>query len=245
MNAEIGSIVPYSISIPTRYGMMILNRHDINQTSSLFRTGKAVDHDEIMMLREIVESTYPAPRNIFLDVGACFGTYSLALRHWFKEIYTFEPQRILYNMICGSVALNGIENIHVINAAVGGRDGIIDLPRFDYASPLNFGSIEFGLEQNERLTQSRLPSIETVPIISLRDFIYKNDLKINLIKIDVEGMEMDVIRGAALELATQKPLLFIEWIKSDRREIEEALRDFGYTTIEERGPNLLCSGDAE
>jgi len=109
------------------------------------------------------------------------------------KIHAFEAQRMIFNMLAGSVALNALENIVCHNVAIGDREGSIELPQFDYFRELNFGSVELGDEQRERLTQQRghdPKKIEHVPLRTIDGFGFEN---VALIKIDVEGMEMQVL----------------------------------------------------
>ena len=59
---------------------MIVHRLDINQTSSLLRTGRALDHEQVELLAAIVESLL-GPESVVADVGANFGVFTLALAH--------------------------------------------------------------------------------------------------------------------------------------------------------------------
>lgn len=59
---------------------MIVHRLDINQTTSLLRTGRALDHEQVELLAGIVESLL-GPESIIADVGANFGVFTLALAH--------------------------------------------------------------------------------------------------------------------------------------------------------------------
>jgi len=52
-----------------------------------------------------------------------------------------------------------------------------------------------------------------------------------LLKIDVEGMEAEVLQGAAETIARCKPILFVETIKSDKDTIIAALRNEGYRVL--------------
>ena len=69
--------LPFAVIVPTVYGLMMVNRYDINQTESLFKRGLAIDHEEIMMLGQLMQGL--KADITFLDIGANFGTYSIAL----------------------------------------------------------------------------------------------------------------------------------------------------------------------
>ena len=231
----------FAIVLPTIYGHMIVNRHDTNQTNALLKTGGAIDHAEIGLLQQIL--TLLGTDRWAIDVGANFGTYTLAfasvLRHGRGQVHAFEAQRILFNMVCGSVALNGLLNVHCHNIAVGDRAGEIEIPQFDYSRELNFGSIEFGPRQTERLSQERgrdPASIEHVPMRTIDSYGFDN---VGLMKIDVEGMEMPVLEGARHTIERCRPVLFVEFLKSDKAALFEWLRGRGYA-IHALSMNFLC-----
>jgi tRNA1(Val) A37 N6-methylase TrmN6 len=124
--------IPFTTIIPTVYGQMMVNRYDINQTTALFKTGKAIDHDEIALLTRVLRMLGPDPT--VLDVGANFGTYSLALAAVVGpngKVHAFEPQRLIYNLLVGSVALNALTNVYCHNVALGNREGRVEIPQYD------------------------------------------------------------------------------------------------------------------
>ncbi|WP_448204850.1 FkbM family methyltransferase [Azospirillum sp. sgz302134] len=232
--------LPFAIVVPTVYGQMIVNRHDINQANALLKTGRAVDHAEIDLLAQILRRW--GTELTVLDIGANFGTYSMALVHAVGargKVHAFEAQRIIFNMLAGSVALNGITNIHCHNMAVGDREGSIPLPQFDYDRPLNFGSVELGPVQREPLSQERrydAEQAEDVPLTTIDRFAFS---RVGLIKIDVEGMEMAVLDGAAETIARCRPVLYVEFLKSDAEAMRKRLEAMAYT-VHVIAMNYLC-----
>lgn len=64
--------------------------------------------------------------------------------------------------------------------------------------------------------------------------------RLDLMKIDVEGMEEDVIRGAKETILRHKPLVFAEWIKTKREVIESLLGEFGYSKFTQVNGNILA-----
>ena len=186
-NGETATVIPkipFSITLPTAYGQMIVNRNDINQSNALFKTGRAIDHDEIMLLSQILGSL--GTELTVVDIGANFGTYSLGLASAVGSkgrVHAFEPQRIIFNMLAGSVALNSLTNVYCYNQAVGSTIGSIEIPQFDYFQPLNFGSVEFGQAQREPLSQRRQYDgvSDRVPLTTIDHFAFD---RVDLIKID-------------------------------------------------------------
>lgn len=235
--------LPYTIVLPTAYGQMLVNRHDINQTGALLKTGKALDFHEISFIAKICDNAPQAA--VALDIGANFGTFALACGHTLAPkggvVHAFEAQRVIAYMLCGSVALNSLENVFVHTACVGNGHEDIDVPRFNYHQTLNFGSIEFGKQQTERLNQERGASIEKVQQIRIDD---KNFTNVCFIKIDVEGMEFNVLQGAQETIERERPVALVEYIKSDRAQLGNFFLQRGYK-VWVWGGNLLCIHEAQ
>lgn len=216
--------VPFTIKVSTIHGDMLINRFDINQTNALVKTGAALDAEQIDVAQGICEVAEEG--SIMLDVGANFGVYALSCAQTLKNkggsVHAFEGQRILSYMIGGSTVLNGIENLYVHHACVGNSYDEIPIPRFDYNRVMNFGSIEFGDSQKEKLSQERGVSNELVKQVRIDDFNFE---KVCFIKLDVEGMENKVISGAVETIKKSMPVMQIEILKSDKDEIVRMVRE--------------------
>lgn len=141
-----------------------------------------------------------------LDVGANIGAHTVGMAKLVGDkgqIVAFEPQRILYQMMCGNLALNNITNVMCLMAAAGEKLGSVTLPSIDYGKENNFGGVS--------LVDNSKASGETVPVLTIDSFEFP---RCDFIKIDVEGMELEVLQGAAKTLARCKPFLYVE---NDRR----------------------------
>ncbi len=232
--------IPFTIVAETAYGPMILHRLDAGQGWPAIQTGRPLGFDEIRILSDLARRL--GDRCVFLDVGANVGFFAVALGHAIGErgrVYCFEGQRIIFNMLAGSVALNGLLNVVCVNACVGRESGKLELPAFDYTRPLSFGSVEFGTEQRERLSQDRRmgQDPEFVPLITIDSMSLP---KVSIIKIDVEGMEIDVLDGARDTIRLNKPIIFAEYLKCGLNPLSEWLEGQGYTVADIGGYNLLA-----
>lgn len=236
--------VPFAMIVPSIYGPVIVNRYDINQTTALIKTGRAFDHAAIELLCGFLASA--AEGAVCLDVGANYGLFGLAFARALRRVqgvcHAFEAQRIIASMASGTAVLNSVQNLIVHNVAVGDRSGAIPVPGFDYERELNFGSIEFGGQQREKLSQDRIytPFPELVRLVRLDDFGFTN---VHIVKIDVEGMENLVLEGARELIEREKPVISIEWLKSDRTSLVRQLKGFGYR-VYEWGHDFLCIHEA-
>jgi len=230
--------LPYTMIVPSIYGQVLVNRYDTNQTNALIKTGASLDAGEIELLQNIANLLPPGV--VFVDVGANFGLYSLAMAQSLKasggKVITIEAQRIIFNMVCGSVALNSIENMFVYHLAIADQSGFIAIPKLDYNQVSSYGSVEFADQQAEFMGQERGVSTESVRAVSLDDMAWP---RVDMIKMDIEGMEELALAGGTHLFGAQRPIAFIEWIKSDKQAIVDyfALRDY---SVYDTGMNLLC-----
>jgi len=219
----------FTIIVSTAYGQMLVNRHDTIQTRALLNNGVSDDHAEIKLLTDLLRSRKPNP--VAVDVGANFGTYTLALASAASprgRVYAFEPQRIIYHMLAGTIALNSLTNVYCYNVAVGDREGMIAVPQYDYALPLNFGGVEFGPVRHEVLTQEPSSDPSTTEQVHITTLDCLQLKRADLIKIDVEGMEMEVLSGARQTIQTFRPILYVEFLKSDAKAIRAWLAEREY-----------------
>jgi len=232
----------YAEILDTSYGKMIVNRHDTGQVPWLRNTGRAVDATEIDFVTEQLASLSGDAKHVY-DVGACFGTNSFAYRNAVGRagfIYAIEPQRIHFNMLCGSIALNGYDNVIGMNLAIGDRFVYINLPSVDYNQPLNFGGVEFGEDgQKEALAQDIRPGSERAICMPLDLIIDSTGRPPTLVKIDAEGMEDQILTGMVESIKAYKPHIYIEYQKSDKSALFTRLTDLGYA-VHERFLNFWC-----
>jgi FkbM family methyltransferase len=222
--------LPFSVIVSTIYGDMIIHRNDTHQTVPLLKLGRAIIHNEIRLLGRVL--SYCEEDRHVVDIGASFGSFALALSKLVGErgnVHAFEPQRIIFNMLAGSVALNSLMNVHCYNMAVGNREDRIEIPQFDYRGPqMSYGSIEFGPDQRQPLDQTRKHDPgkqEFVPLTTLDRFEFE---RLDMLKVDAEGMEMEILEGADRTMRRCRPIVFIEFIKVDREALRQRLMGYGY-----------------
>jgi FkbM family methyltransferase len=177
-----------------RHGLFAYNVNDVFIGASLDAYGEWAE-SELSVLFQLVK-----PGDIVLDVGANIGTLTVPLARKVTAagaVFAFEPQRLVYQLLCANVALNALVNVSCFNAAVGDARGNVRIPTLNPAVQANFGALRAeGHEQGE-----------------LRETIRIDDLPLprcNLIKVDVEGLESRVLKGARKTIETHRPVLFME-----------------------------------
>lgn len=228
--------------IETEYGRMIVPTHDFNQTQALVKTKRGVHHDLAMELAAIIAAR-PAGQ-VFIDAGANLGAFTMAIAPSVTPdgwIHAFEAQPVICNMLAGSVALTQRTNIRVHNVCLGEFYGNIEVPQFDYRSGLNFGSIEFGTTvQHETLNQERVNDPKRLEYVDMKPLDYYDFQRVDLIKMDVQRMEMAVLFGATATLGRCKPTMLIEHIGNDKHDLMNLIEALGYKSVKDTGDDFLC-----
>ena len=157
---------------------------------------------------DLFRTLLPHETGVCIEVGANIGMHTVPLAQLCSrgEVICYEPQRPIYHVMCANVALNNCLNVCTRRAAVGARAGRIEIQSSDYETPWNYGSfsISKGFDQEGNYT-GQVKS-EMVDIVSLdEDPALEHLTRVDLLKIDAEGHEVDVIRGAERIITRHRP----------------------------------------
>jgi FkbM family methyltransferase len=149
-----------------------------------------------------------------LDIGANAGYFSVVaatLGAPSARVFAFEPNPRLGNMLSRSISLNPRLDIVLERVAVADQPGKL---------PLHLTSVS----RNSGLSSLRpdLPDTEgeviTVPVVSVDEYCVLHSLRPDLVKIDVEGAELQVLQGASRMLAERQPRWVICEVSHDRED---------------------------
>ena len=181
---------------------------------------------------------------IVLDIGANLGSYviPLAKRNPHLQFEAFEPQRIVYYQLCANTFLNRLSNVYTHNAGVSNEQRVTSYVLPNYAEETNIGA--FSIDFDTRLKGYEVKSegvTERMQIIPLDLMQYE---KVRLIKIDVEGHELQVLQGAEHTLRENNypPIIFEAWtwkFPEKRQAVFDHLESLGYE-ITQIGQNNLA-----
>lgn len=186
-----------------RHGLMCYFPHDKYIGGALDVYGE-YNHAELNMLLQMLREG-----SVVAEIGSNIGCHTVPLAKHVGpsgRVLAFEPQRVIYQMLCGNLAMNGLWNVRAENVALGASAGTVGLPPVDYAQPNNFGGL------------SLVPTAaEEAPLKTLDSYKLP---QLNLLKIDVEGMEVPVLIGAQDTIKRLRPFIYVE---NDRKEHAEEL----------------------
>jgi FkbM family methyltransferase len=174
------------------------------------------------------------PGDVVLDIGANFGLYSLPTSRWIGEngrLYAFEPLNGNTALLHRNFRLNSILNATIVSAAVSN----------DRAKTLKFFCDNTNVSLTASLNVPDSANFIEVDNVRLDDWCQGNGIHPSFIKIDVEGAEMEVLRGAEITLRTYMPNILMEvhgfalpHFSSSVGELRSWIQNLGYheTVIE-------------
>jgi FkbM family methyltransferase len=177
-----------------RHGIFMYNLNDLFISRSLDIYGEWCN-SEIDSLGQLIRKG-----DVVVDIGANIGTHTVFFGKAVTQegkVFAFEPQRVIFEFLCANIALNGLINVKPMNMGVGEKNDKLNVPVLNPAVAQNFGG--FGIQGHEQG--------DVVDIIPLDQLELE---RCNLIKIDVEGMECSVIKGAEKTIKKCRPYIFVE-----------------------------------
>ena len=225
--------------VNSTYGPMIINTNDRYIGRSIETYG-AWAADDIELIKSIIQIQLEEKKSVkFYDVGANIGTHTVALAREFGNsisVRSFEAQRQIYYMLCGNVALNGLENVICHHLAVSNRrNAVIPIKLPDYNTENNFGGVELGTpnrSDNHDMVKPGLDHVQTVILDSYEE-------PVDFIKMDIEGMEHIALAGAQKLIKEYRPICFVEIFKTDQTFVKTFFKKLDYQAYEIRAEDWL------
>jgi len=229
------------VLVSTDHGMMIVNGKDfeaveggvIGVSVELFNHSQ-YDAAQLELMLEILSFRREQLGDgvVVIDGGANIGSYTLflarAMTGW-GRVLAFEPQEMLYYALCGNIAVNNCFNARAVCAGLGsGCEESLEMPLLDYTKPRNFGGVHL-----QRKVDG--PS-QTVTLVAIDSLGFP---RVDLIKLDIEGMEIVALEGARKTIERCKPLISAEHIICGMDALKEMLEPLGYA-VQMTGMNTLC-----
>lgn len=241
----------------TNHGTMLVNRHDYRLVgNSGFGVGYQIlntssfDQSEIDLAVQLIELRKRnfGPGVVAIDCGANIGAHTI---EWAKymagwgEVLAFEAQERIFYALAGNITLNNCFNARAIWAAVGSSAGSIGVPVPDYFKPSSFGSLEIRKTAKTEFIGQEIDysddKLRKTQMVAIDDY---NLPRLDFLKIDIEGMEMEALNGARKTIARTKPIMLIERIKTSNEQMNVFLHEHGYR-INPLGMNTLAIHESD
>jgi len=240
------------------HGTVIVNRFDyrmIDQTHG-FGVGlqilekSAFDPEEVDYAVALLglRRKYFGDGVVAIDCGANIGVHTI---EWAKcmtgwgSVIAIEAQEYVYYALAGNIAINNCFNAKAILAAVAAENGVMNVPKPDYLAPASFGSLELKKRENNEFIGQTInygdDSTSEIRTVTLDSLALK---RVDMIKIDIEGMELEALQGAMDLIQRQHPILIVESIKTDETKLRGLLETLDYQ-IFKVGINLLAVHKAD
>jgi FkbM family methyltransferase len=170
----------------------------------LWRGLKAYYRDQRCELRALMQGLQPT--DIAVDVGANKGSYLWALSRAVPQgrVVAFEPQPSLVEYLREAVASNGLKNVCIEPFGVSSQPGrmVLAIPGNKIGSP--------GASFEPHIREQSDAGIVEVAVITLDEYFANEQQRIGAIKIDVEGHELAVLRGAREIIRRHAPAIVVE-----------------------------------
>lgn len=178
-------------------------------------------HQEAWRYEEIFLEKFLRPNDIIIDIGANIGNVGIRAASLFDtiKVYMIEAHPVVFNFMVQNIKLNSLNNIVTFNVALGNRDS--EFIKFSNHLSDDLNSIIAEKEEGILVKLCKLDSI-------------LNEEQIDFIKIDVEGFELEVLKGSENLLKRTSCIMYESWdvhykkYDTDSTEVIKYLRGMGF-----------------
>jgi len=195
---------------------------------SIFVTGKY----EPKIQKAFAQIT--SPGDVVLDIGANIGAHAMVLGELVKDggqVYAFEPTHWAYRKMLRNLSLNPGLKVKALHAALTDEKGAL-IP----ATVSSSWDLTRSLSEANALDMGYAQSTEGCAQFSIDQWVKTENIqKVNVIKLDVDGFETRVLRGAVETLKKFHPIIICEWAphhfvdpEEPFQEMIHILRNCGY-----------------
>lgn len=170
------------------------------------------------------------PDMAVIEVGSHIGAFTVPISKLCKAVYSFEPQRKVFQVLNTNLTINNCNNVYSYMMAVGRSDEVKQFREVDYESSITKQGFNSGAVQLKQIEtkENGYPTYQ----VTLDRFIPK-DTPVGFMKVDAEGMEIEVLQGAMNIIAKNKPTLYLESNPGEQNLIR-CVKEMGYRVFEHK-----------
>ncbi len=230
----------------THVGTMIVNRHDRVITSETAGYGvgfQLLEHGcfdplELRSTLSLLElkRRYRGDGVVAADVGANIGAFTVPwARHMegWGSVFAFEAQERIFYALAGNIVLNNRTNARAFLGVVTDRDDDMSrVDQLDFDLPGSYGSLSLISKEKSADVGQDLTHLGSAHVVHTHSLeVFFSISRLDLVKIDVEGMELEVLKGGEGVIEREHPILIVEHLKSDKAELHRWMEARGYSVI--------------
>jgi FkbM family methyltransferase len=174
--------------------------------------------------------------NLIIDIGANEGFYSIKIKGYNPKcrVIAVEPNPYVFDILKRNIKSNNISNIILVNKAIGLKNGKISFEIVEEVSAIGAGNLRI---VNRPWLKDEFVKIINVDSITFEKLCQEYNInKIDILKIDVEGMETDIIRNSKNILKRVNRIVLERHSKKLRDEIITFLTDNNFRLIFDEDP---------
>lgn len=169
---------------------------------------------------------YVRPGDVVIEAGANMGSETVLLSRMVGDaghVYGFEPNPYTYERLSMNVAINELKNVSIYDLAIGEKDGEVSFNIYPkgFCNP-GMSSKYMSTPQTKKIT---------VPQRTLDSFVAEKGIsRVNFLKMDIQGAEMDLLNGADGLLERDRPTIFMEALReyNDITQLYNRMKKYGY-----------------
>lgn len=204
----------------------------VDDRDSLQLTRRGVyEYEETKLVKRLVKSDFTV-----LDVGANIGYFTLIMARQARQVYSFEPEPRNFQILKKNVETNNIKNARLYNAAVAESSG---------SSTLHLCDANRGMHRIYESKWCKAGAVQ-VPTVRIDDVIAAADFdNVGLVKIDVEGAELGVLKGMRKLLEEGKTTVLMEFhppsiveYGAKPRDVYDFMTSLGYAVRTAKGSEI-------
>lgn len=166
-----------------------------------------------------------AQRSICIQAGGHVGCWPLRLAQSFTDVLTFEPDPALFECLYRNTQLLRQTNIRCFQSALGERAGVTKMVPHEKAG-------SWSVDEKRGSVRVQVDTIDQI----MRELALP---ACHAIVLDVEGFEVEALKGAKETIQTHLPVIHVEELKPHRARTSEYLRAIGYIERERAGHDAL------
>ena len=205
------------VLVSTNHGMMIVNKHDYRdykQNGKNVRNGvgyqlletSSYEQEEVDFAIGLLAARrrHHGDEVVAVDCGANIGILSIEWARFMTgwgRVISFEAQAKLFYAFAGNIVLNNCLNIDAYHAAIGNKTGVMAIPEPNYLVPSSYGALDLEERPNNMDIGQKIDYTKTIDV-DLKTIDSLALERVDFIKIDVQGGELSVLKGAARTLSS-------------------------------------------